>query len=377
MRERRKKEENLLSFKSKCKNTSSFRCSGWSSRMCLGALSIQIGCCLHERITKVKLRVSDFGLRWWTRLRWWTSRKEERERKGRELKREILPLQCVDLLLHYWRLMQVYLNRIHHSVRSLHCWWLSWWTLSTYWLHIHHSYNHRPHLHPQRPKRKCFPVHVVPVGGNILGQFSGFLGFFSGGFFRVSEVVTLITHLIDTPNNGSHGSIPRSIHRFSIIGRTPTGTINVYQIRFMSHRIGFDQIRHVRLVQHSDSGHFGIIGNTNTTNTVITLGRYFSCTPCPVRIEPVIRVPWIRKRIVAAEIVTCPGVLFLWSSGEKDVSMVRHSEYQRERERERDRKREKKNRIELAGSTWKKFNLKQAGIRSWAEGFPVERIFNR
>jgi hypothetical protein len=46
----------------------------------------------------------------------------------------------------------------------------------------------------------------------------------------------------------------------------------------MTHGIGFNQIGHVGLIQHSDTGYFGIVGHTNTTDAVVSSGGYFAGT---------------------------------------------------------------------------------------------------
>ena len=135
------------------------------------------------------------------------------------------------------------------------------------------------------------------------------------------------SYLIDSSHNSSHGGIPRSINRFTIVSWSPASTVDVNQIWLMSHRIRLNQIGHVGLVQHSDTGHFGIVRHSNTADSIITFGGHLPSTSCTMAaikaktfgnqknlidkkkeshqpIEPIVSVTRIWKRIVAAEIVT-------------------------------------------------------------------------
>lgn len=58
-------------------------------------------------------------------------------------------------------------------------------------------------------------------------------------------------YLIDALHNGTHGGIAWPIHSLAIVGGTPRGAVDVNFVRLMAHGVGFDEVRHIGLIQHA------------------------------------------------------------------------------------------------------------------------------
>ena len=126
---------------------------------------------------------------------------------------------------------------------------------------------------------------------------------------RYYNLSYLKTYLIDASDNSPHGGITRSINSSSIVGRSPRGRVDVNEVGFMTHWVGLNKVSHVGLVQHSDSSHHGVVGHAHAANTVITVPWHLSGAPSAVAVKPVVGVARIGVRVIAAEVVACPGVL--------------------------------------------------------------------
>ncbi len=61
------------------------------------------------------------------------------------------------------------------------------------------------------------------------------------------------SYLVHTTHDGPHGGVARSIHSLAVVGRAPRCAVDVDLVRLVAHRVGLDQICHVRLVQHAQS----------------------------------------------------------------------------------------------------------------------------
>lgn len=59
--------------------------------------------------------------------------------------------------------------------------------------------------------------------------------------------------LVHSPHDGSHGGVARPVHRFPVVRGAPRCAVDVDQMRLVTHRVGLNQVRHVRLVQHADA----------------------------------------------------------------------------------------------------------------------------
>lgn len=77
----------------------------------------------------------------------------------------------------------------------------------------------------------------------------------------------------------------------------------------MSHRVGFDQVGHVRLVEHPDAGDHGVVSDADAADAVVAGSGHLAGTTGAMAVEPVVRVPGVRVRVVTAEVVTGPGIL--------------------------------------------------------------------
>jgi len=60
-----------------------------------------------------------------------------------------------------------------------------------------------------------------------------------------------ISNLVDASDDGSHGCIAWSINSLAVVRWTPTSAVDMNVLWFVTHRVGFYQIGHVRLVEHS------------------------------------------------------------------------------------------------------------------------------
>lgn len=77
------------------------------------------------------------------------------------------------------------------------------------------------------------------------------------------------THLVNAAHDGPHRRISRPVHGLSVVCRSPWGAINVYEVRFVSHAVSFDQVGHIRLIQHSDPGDFRVVSYAHTAHAVV------------------------------------------------------------------------------------------------------------
>ncbi|KAF1751054.1 hypothetical protein GCK72_017606 [Caenorhabditis remanei] len=118
-----------------------------------------------------------------------------------------------------------------------------------------------------------------------------------------------VTSLVDTFHDCSHCGVTWSINSLSIISWTPGGRVDVDLVWLVSHRVGFNEIGHVRLVKHPDSCDLSVVGDSDTADSVVASGNDFSGTASSVGIEPVISVSWIWEWIVGREVVRCFGIL--------------------------------------------------------------------
>lgn len=84
----------------------------------------------------------------------------------------------------------------------------------------------------------------------------------------VSRLVEYLitTYFINASDNCAHGSIARSVYSLAIVGRAPRRRVNVNQVGLVTHRVGFDEISHVWLVQHSNASHLENVRNSPFTN---------------------------------------------------------------------------------------------------------------
>lgn len=82
-------------------------------------------------------------------------------------------------------------------------------------------------------------------------------------------------YLINAAYDGPHGRVARSIHRFPVIRGSPRGAVNVYEIGFVTHTVRFDQIGHVRLVQHPDPRDLRVVCHSDAAYPVVSRGRDF------------------------------------------------------------------------------------------------------
>ena len=60
-------------------------------------------------------------------------------------------------------------------------------------------------------------------------------------------------HLIDAPDDGPHGGVPRAVDRAAVVRGAPGGGVDVDQVRLVAHGVGLDQVGHVGLVKHADA----------------------------------------------------------------------------------------------------------------------------
>jgi hypothetical protein len=59
------------------------------------------------------------------------------------------------------------------------------------------------------------------------------------------------SYLVDSSDNSSHGGVPRPVDGPAIVRGSPRRAIDVDLVGLVAHRVGFYEIRHIRLVQHS------------------------------------------------------------------------------------------------------------------------------
>lgn len=62
-----------------------------------------------------------------------------------------------------------------------------------------------------------------------------------------------MSYLIHTLHDGTHGGIARPVHSLAVVGGTPRGAVDVNLVRLMAHGVGFDEVRHVGLIQHANA----------------------------------------------------------------------------------------------------------------------------
>ena len=133
-----------------------------------------------------------------------------------------------------------------------------------------------------------------------------------------------IAALIDALDDGAHGGISRSIDGFAIIGGSPGGGVNVDEIGFMSHGVGFNEIGHVGLIEHPNSRYLGVVRDTDTADTIVTGGRDFTRASGSMGIEPIIGVPRIWVGIIGGEVIGCFGVEVVLQIGMHVIDSIIH-----------------------------------------------------
>lgn len=69
------------------------------------------------------------------------------------------------------------------------------------------------------------------------------------------DVAQAAAALVHAAHDGAHGGVARPVHRLAVVRRAPRRAVDVDQVRLVAHRVGLDQVRHVRLVQHADTFH--------------------------------------------------------------------------------------------------------------------------
>lgn len=62
---------------------------------------------------------------------------------------------------------------------------------------------------------------------------------------------SFMCYLIHTLHDGTHGGIAWPVHSLAVVGGTPRGAVDVNLVRLMAHGVGFDEVRHVGLIQHA------------------------------------------------------------------------------------------------------------------------------
>lgn len=62
-----------------------------------------------------------------------------------------------------------------------------------------------------------------------------------------------IAHLVDSFHYCSHGGVAGPVHGPAVVSRPPGGAVDLDQLRLVAHGVGLYQIRHVRLIQHTQS----------------------------------------------------------------------------------------------------------------------------
>ena len=111
------------------------------------------------------------------------------------------------------------------------------------------------------------------------------------------DVSKSVPTFVDAPDNGSHGGVARSINSSSVVSRSPTSAVNIDEVRFVTHWVGFNEVGHIRLIEHPDSGDHAVVGDAYAADAVVPGTRNLSGTSSPVAVEPVIGVTRIRVRV--------------------------------------------------------------------------------
>ena len=65
------------------------------------------------------------------------------------------------------------------------------------------------------------------------------------------------THVVDAVDDGPHGEVAGSVYSLAVICWAPAGRVDVDDVGHVAHGVGFDEVRHERLVQHPQSCHRG------------------------------------------------------------------------------------------------------------------------
>jgi len=77
----------------------------------------------------------------------------------------------------------------------------------------------------------------------------------------------------------------------------------------MSHRVGFDQVGHVGLVEHPDAGDHGVVSDPDAADAIVAGSGHLTGATSAMAIEPVVRVSRVRVRVVAAKVITGSGII--------------------------------------------------------------------
>ena len=131
-------------------------------------------------------------------------------------------------------------------------------------------------------------------------------------------------YLIDSSDDSSHSGVSWPINSTAIIGRTPRGRVNVNQIRLVTHRVGFNQVSHVGLVQHANTRYHGIVRHARAAYPIIARARYLTGAPGAVAVKPVIGVAGVGIGVIGAEVVASARVVVMDQIGMHVIYTVIH-----------------------------------------------------
>ena len=92
-------------------------------------------------------------------------------------------------------------------------------------------------------------------------------------------------HLVDASDDGSHRRVSGPIDGFSVVRRSPRGTVDVDQIRLVTHTIGLDEVGHVRLIQHANTGYLRVVRYAHSANVVVPRGCHLTRAPRSVAVS--------------------------------------------------------------------------------------------
>ena len=85
-----------------------------------------------------------------------------------------------------------------------------------------------------------------------------------------------VAALVDAAHNGLHCGVARSVHRLAVVRGSPRRAVNVDLVRLVAHRVGLDQVGHVRLVQHANARYLRVVRHAHAANVVVTRCRYLA-----------------------------------------------------------------------------------------------------
>ena len=103
-------------------------------------------------------------------------------------------------------------------------------------------------------------------------------------------------YLVDAFDDGTHGGIAGPVHRLPVVGRTPTGAVDVDEIGFVAHAVGLDQVCHVGLIQHANACHHHQKTQSVNTRNSHTQEEFFK-----------LQCPCMRSAAPAPEMVNLRG----------------------------------------------------------------------